>query len=110
MYILALRSTTISFLNLPGGFGVRVDGAIYNGYKIPPFYDAMICKVITFGSTRQQCIEKMKVALEEVIVEGVQTNEEFHYFVLHNEEFLKGVYDTSFAQTFAQHLIEQEYL
>ena len=101
---------TISFLNLPGGFGVRVDGAIYNGYKIPPFYDAMICKVITFGSTRQQCIEKMKVALEEVIVEGIQTNEEFHYFVLHNEEFLKGIYDTSFAQTFAQHLIEKEYL
>ena len=100
----------ISFLNLPGGLGVRVDSGVYNGYKIPPFYDAMIGKIITFAQTRQQCIKKMKVALEEVIVEGVQTNEEFHYFVLHNQEFLSGAYDTAFAQTFAQHLVEKEYM
>ena len=99
---------TIRFLNLPGGKGIRVDGAIYAGYTIPPFYDAMICKLIAFAPTRLECIKKMRVALEEFILDGVQTNEEFHYIVLHNRKFVEGIYDTSFANECIKELIENE--
>ena len=87
----------IEFLNLPGGRGVRIDGAIYNGYVVNPFYDAMLCKIITFAPTRLECIKKMRIALEEFIAQGICTNEEFHYMVLHHREFIEGSYDTSFA-------------
>lgn len=100
----------ITFLNLPGGRNVRIDGAVYNGYTIPPYYDSMICKIITFAPTRLECIRKMRMTLEELIVDGVKTNEEFHYLVLHNKSFIEGVYDTSFAPQFIRELIENEYI
>lgn len=61
----------ITFLNLPGGRGVRNETGVYNGYTIPPFYDAMIIKVITFAPTRLECIKKMRIALEELIIEAL---------------------------------------
>ncbi|MGN1277023.1 MAG: acetyl-CoA carboxylase biotin carboxylase subunit [Floccifex sp.] len=99
---------TIQFLNLPGGKGIRVDGAVYAGYTIPPFYDAMICKITAFAPTRLECIKKMRVALEEFILDGVQTNEAFHYIVLHNKKFIEGKYDTSFASECMKELMENE--
>lgn len=87
----------IHFLNLPGGKGVRVDSALYQGMEVLPFYDSMLCKLITFSDTRQSCIEKMKNALEEFIAEGIETNESFHYQVLENEKFLNGRYSTTLA-------------
>ncbi|MGM9946548.1 acetyl-CoA carboxylase biotin carboxylase subunit [Floccifex sp.] len=99
---------TIQFLNLPGGKGIRIDGAVYAGYTIPPYYDAMICKIIAFATTRLECIKKMRVALEEFILDGVQTNEAFHYIVLHNKKFIEGKYDTSFASECMKELIENE--
>ena len=94
----------IKFMNLPCGRGVRVETAVYNGYSIPPFYDSMIAKIITFTPTRLECIKKMRIALEELIIDGVETNVEFHYLVMHQREFIEGTYDTGYAQRFIEEL------
>lgn len=86
----------ITELYLPGGLGVRLDSAIYCGYKIPHCYDSMLAKLITFGNDRNEAIIKMKRALGEFGVGGVKTNIDFQYSLLEMEEFLKGDYDTSF--------------
>lgn len=76
-------------INLPGGFGVRVDSALYQGYKIPPTYDSMIAKLIVHGNTRDEAIHRMCRALEEMIVQGVDTNIDLHYMILQSEAFAK---------------------
>ncbi|GKX65406.1 acetyl-CoA carboxylase biotin carboxylase subunit [Inconstantimicrobium mannanitabidum] len=86
----------IEAVNFPGGFGVRVDSAIYGGYKIPHCYDSMIAKLIVHGKTRNEAINKMKRALAEFAIEGVTTNIDFQYEILNSEEFVNGSYDTSF--------------
>lgn len=86
----------IKELNLPGGNGVRVDTAVYTGYKIPPMYDSMIAKIIVYGDTRKEAISKMKRALEECVIDGIDTNIDFLYRILENEKFVKGDFDTSF--------------
>ena len=88
----------IKELNLPGGNGVRVDTAIYTGYKIPPVYDSMIAKIIVYGKDRKEAISKMKRALEECVIEGVDTNLDFLYRILENKNFEKGNFDTSFIE------------
>ena len=97
----------IKFLHLPGGRGIRIDSAVYTGYEIPPYYDSMILKLITFAPTRLECIKKMRVALEELIIDGVKTNIEFHYLTLHNKTFIEGNYDTGFFDRFIKELEEQ---
>lgn len=97
----------IKFLHLPGGRGIRIDSAVYTGYEIPPFYDSMILKLIAFAPTRLECIKKMRAALEELIIDGVKTNIEFHYLVLHNKRFIEGDYDTGFFEEFLKELEEQ---
>lgn len=94
----------ITFMNVPGGKGIRVETAVYNGYTIPPFYDSMILKLISFAPTRLECIRKMRIALEELIIDGIQTNIEFHYLALHNRKFIEGKYNTAFAQEFIEEL------
>lgn len=96
----------ISFLNVPGGKGVRIETAVYNEYEISPYYDSMILKLITFAPTRLECIKKMRIALEELIVEGVHTNIEFHYLTLHHKKFIDGKYNTGFATAFIEELKE----
>ena len=88
----------ITGLNLPGGNGIRIDTAIYEGYNIPPTYDSMIAKVIAHGSTRNEAIAKMKRALEEFVVEGVDTNIDFLLKIITNLNFIRGNYDTSFIE------------
>lgn len=87
---------TIKDLHLPGGNGVRVDTAVYTGYIIPPVYDSMIAKVIVHGKDRQEAIAKMKRALEECVIDGIDTNVDFLYRILDNEKFINGNFDTSF--------------
>ena len=87
---------TITELHVPGGMGIRIDSAIYCGYKIPHCYDSMIAKLITFGKDRNEAIVKMKRALGEFGIGGVKTNIDYQYSILETEEFLKGEYDTSF--------------
>lgn len=89
---------TITGLNLPGGNGVRVDTAIYDGYTIPPTYDSMIAKIITFGDNRNEAISKMRRALEETVIEGVDTNVDFLLRIIRNPNFIRGNFDTSFIE------------
>ena len=86
----------IDELYIPSGPGVRVDSAIYSGYEIPPYYDSMLGKMITYGATRDEAIIKMKRALGEFAIGGVKTNIDFQYDIVTNKEFVKGNYDTSF--------------
>jgi len=85
----------------PGGSGVRFDTALYNGYEIPPTYDSMIGKLITYGRNRDEALQKMRRALSELIIEGIDTNIEFLFQILNNEKFINSDIDTSFiAQEF----------
>lgn len=86
----------IKELHIPGGNGIRIETAIYPGYKIPPTYDSMIAKVIVHGKDRNESIAKMKSALGEFVIDGVDTNIEFLYKILENENFINNNYDTSF--------------
>ncbi|WP_369901295.1 acetyl-CoA carboxylase biotin carboxylase subunit [Bacillus manliponensis] len=84
----------------PGGFGVRVDSAVYTGYVIPPFYDSMVAKLITYGSTRDEAIARMKRALQEFRIDGVKTTIPFHKKLLNHEKFLEGDFNTKFLEIY----------
>lgn len=88
----------ITGFHLPGGFGVRVDTHCYSGYRIPPYYDSLIAKLVVFALSRDEAIEKMAGALEEFTIEGVHTTIPFHRRVMQNEIFRSGNYDTSFIE------------
>lgn len=88
----------ITFLSLPGGPGVRVDTAVYNGYVIPPHYDSLIAKLIVHGKTREEAIARMKRALDEFIIEGIKTTIPFHRKVLCDPVFAKGDFTTGFIE------------
>lgn len=87
---------TIKNLHIPGGFGVRIDSAVYQGYQIPPYYDSMIAKLIVYAPTRDEAIAKMKWALSEFIVDGVATNIDFQLALIRSEGFEKGDYDNGY--------------
>ncbi len=89
---------TITGLHLPGGNGIRVDTAIYSGYTVPPTYDSMLAKVIVHGKNREESIAKLKSAVAELVVEGIQTNADFILKILSNKNFINNNYDTSFIQ------------
>lgn len=84
----------------PGGFGVRVDSAMYTGYSIPPFYDSMVAKLIVHADTREEAIWRMKRALDEFIIEGVHTTIPFHLNLMDDEVFNSGDFDTSFLEKY----------
>lgn len=84
----------------PGGLGIRVDSAAYPGYTIPPYYDSMIAKVISYGATREEAIARMKRALSEFAVEGVQTTIPFHLKLLEHEVFVSGDFNTKFLEKY----------
>jgi len=87
---------TITALYMPGGPGIRIDGAVYQGYTITPYYDSMISKLIAHGSDRNDAINKMRWALSEFIVEGVETNIDFQLGLIRNADFKNGNYDIGF--------------
>ena len=87
---------TISQYHQPGGLGIRVDSAIYQGYSIPPHYDSMIAKLITYGNSRNESIQKMKRALEEYIIMGIHTNLQLHQKIIETKEFTSGNYNINF--------------
>ena len=90
----------VTDLHFPGGNGVRVESALYNGYTIPAFYDSMVAKIIVRGDTREEAIRKMQSALGEVVVEGISTNLDFQYEILSHPVFVKGEINTHFIQDF----------
>lgn len=91
-------SGKVNKVYFPGGNGVRIDTALYNGYVIPPYYDSMLAKIIVHDFDRGSAIDKMKSTLSEVIVEGVPTNLRFQYDILNNSEFIKGNVTTDFIE------------
>ncbi len=90
----------ITQLHLPGGHGIRVDTHVYAGYTISPYYDSMIAKLIVTAQTREECVTKMKRALEEFVIEGIKTTIPFHLQLMDNEDFMKGNYTTKFMEDF----------
>ena len=92
----------ITDLYLPGGKGVRMDTAIYSGYTIPPYYDSMLAKLIVHGKNREEAILKMRSALGEVIIEGVKTNVDYQYDILHHPDFVSGDTDIEFINKLEQ--------
>lgn len=89
---------TITGLHLPGGNGIRVDTAIYDGYCVPQNYDSMLAKIIVHGKTRKESILKMKSAIAELVIDGIDTNRDFLYQILENKNFVDNNYDTSFIK------------
>ncbi|MDH5202109.1 MAG: acetyl-CoA carboxylase biotin carboxylase subunit [Nitrospirota bacterium] len=88
----------INFLFLPGGPGVRVDTAIYNGYVVPSHYDSLIAKLIVHGKNRSEAIARMRRALDECIIDGVKTTLPFHKKVFNHPDFIKGEFNTNFVE------------
>ena len=89
---------TIQDMYMPGGKGVRIDSAIYSGYTIPPYYDSMIAKLIVYAKNRDEAIAKMRSALGEIIIEGIDTNVDYQYEILGNPKFQEGDVDISFIE------------
>ena len=91
---------TVTQYHQPGGLGVRVDSAVYQEYSISPHYDSMIAKLITFGDTREVSIQKMKRALEEYVIIGIDTNIQLHQKIIKSDEFISGKYDINYMSRF----------
>jgi acetyl-CoA carboxylase biotin carboxylase subunit len=89
----------------PGGPGIRVDSHVYAGYAVPPYYDSLIGKVIAYGGTREQAIRRMRIALSEMVVEGIQTNIPLHLELLHDSRFVRGGTSINYLE---QKLAEQQ--
>ncbi len=85
----------IGMCHQPSGFRTRVDGSIYQGYKITPFYDSMVCKVITHGRNREEAIQRMLRSLDEFVIEGITTTIELHKVLLNNKKFLNSDFNVS---------------
>jgi acetyl-CoA carboxylase biotin carboxylase subunit len=83
---------TVKGFHAPGGMHVRVDSGLYVGYKVPPYYDSMIAKLIVYGSTRERCIMRLRRALEEFVIEGMKTTIPLHQKLVNDPEFLAGDY------------------
>jgi acetyl-CoA carboxylase biotin carboxylase subunit len=81
---------TITQYHAPGGNGIRVDSHIYSGYNVPPHYDSLIGKIISFGSTREEALSRMSNALDEIVIGGIRTNIELHQDLVKDSEFKKG--------------------
>lgn len=84
----------------PGGLGVRIDSAMYSGYSIPPYYDSMVAKLITYADTREEAVAKMKRALGEFVIEGVFTTIPFHLKLMDHEVFKSGDFNTKFLEKY----------
>ncbi len=89
---------TIRDLHLPGGKGIRIDSAIYSGYRIPPYYDSMLAKISVWAKNRKEAIRKMQSALGEIIIEGVDTNLNYQYEILNHPKYLSGEITTDFIK------------
>lgn len=99
------NSGKISFLNLPGGPGVRVDTLLYNGYETSPFYDSMMAKIIVHAPTRLEMIRRMRRALMELSTEGITTTSDFDYLILFHPDFIKGKFNVGFIEEHMEEIL-----
>ena len=88
----------ITEIYLPGGNGVRIDTAIYSGYTVPAYYDSMLAKLIVYADTREEAISKMRSALGEVIIEGIETNIDYQYEIINHPDYIAGDIDIEFIE------------
>jgi acetyl-CoA carboxylase biotin carboxylase subunit len=95
---------TIDFLVFPGGHGIRVDSAAYQGWRIPPDYDSLVAKVAAQAPSRALAVKKMQAALEMTTVVGIKTNLPLHLAILADSDFIQGKYDTRFMERFQEKL------
>ncbi len=91
---------TIKGFHAPGGLGVRVDSALYDGYKIPPYYDSMIAKLVVHGATRNECMLRLRRSLEEFVIGGVDTTLPLHRRIISQSDFINGHYDIHWLEDF----------
>ena len=97
---------TITSHHVPGGLGVRVDSAMYGGYRIPPHYDSLIAKLIVYGSNRNECLMRLRRALEEYVVDGVKTTIPLHHELIGANDFINGDYDIHWLERFVEETSE----
>ena len=97
----------VSSLHIPGGFGVRIDTTLYQGYQVSSHYDSMIAKVIVHGRNRIEAIRKMRRVLSELVIDGIDTNQELQYLILHESDYVKGNFDTSFIEKHLDELVNE---
>ena len=95
----------VNSVHLPGGLGVRIDTTLYQGYKVSSHYDSMIAKVIVHGSNRLEAIRRMRRVLAELVIDGIDTNQELQYLILHTGEYVKGNFDTGFIENHLDKLV-----
>ena len=93
---------TITDYHTPGGLGVRVDSAAYSGYRVPPYYDSLIAKLIVHGTTREECLRRLNRALEEYVIGGIQTTIPVHQALMGNSEFVAGQYNIQWLEEFIE--------
>ena len=98
--ILSIYPGLITALHVPGGYGVRNDSFVYDQYRVVPYYDSMIGKLIVHAETRDAAILKMRQALDEYVVEGIRTNIPLHKRIMASPEFSAAKYDTNFLEEF----------
>jgi acetyl-CoA carboxylase biotin carboxylase subunit len=91
---------TVTAYHAAGGMHVRVDSGLYAGYRIPPYYDSMIAKLIVYGSTRERCIMRLRRALEEMVVEGVKTSLPLHRELIQQPDVLSGDYSIKWLEDY----------
>ena len=90
----------VTNFHAPGGLGVRVDSALYEGYRVPPHYDSMIAKLIVHGSTRNECLLRLRRSLEEFVIGGIQTTLPLHQRIINQPDFINGDYDIHWLEDF----------
>ena len=99
----------ITDMYLPGGKGIRIDSAIYSGYEVPPYYDNMLAKLIVFAKNRNEALTKMRSALGEVIIEGIDTNVDYQYEILNDPDYQNGDFDIEFIADKEEQLLNHRY-
>lgn len=95
----------IEFIHFPAGAGIRVDSALYNGCEISPYYDSMVAKIIAKGESRLEAVRRMRRALEETVINGVQTTLPVQHLLMYQQDFLRGGYDTGYIEAHLKELL-----
>ena len=90
----------ISEYHAPGGLGVRVDSALYQGYQVPPFYDSLVAKLIVHGASREECLMRLRRTLEEYVIGGIETTIPLHQRLIEDADFRHGIYDIHWLERF----------
>ena len=94
----------VSDYHAPGGLGVRVDSGLYAGYSIPSYYDSLIAKLVVHGQTRNECLMRLRRALEEFVIEGVETSIPLHQELVGEPDFINGDYDIHWLEKFVKNI------